>query len=246
MQPTDLFQSLLNELLNWWGFWGPFAIRLIGIIVVWISLIIISRFVTRFLRKRAVKVGVPPDAVNGAVLVIRLITLWIGIIVLFFITPELWNSAVLIIGGSSLLIGTATGLAIGQAVRNFVAGLYVMISNPFDVGDYVRIGGNEGIVLEIGMNFTKIRQTNGSIALIPNANVIDLTVTNFCFERVKSKIESEVGETTSLPKRILKSISSVIDTSKLIQYTFNMAFPITKDITIYNKAFDTVCKGWKT
>lgn len=245
MQPFDPIQTLITEFLNWWNTWSPYVFPFIVVIIVWIILAIVSRFLTRFLRKRAMRAGVPPDAVNGVVLLIRLLTLWVGVLVLFTLVPLLWESAVLVVGGSSLLIGTAVGLAIGQAVRNFVAGLYVMFSNPFDVGEYVRIGGNEGIVLEISMNYTKIRQPDGSIALIPNSNVIDSSVINFRFEkRDKSKEKGETIEAKSLPRRILKSISRLIDTSKLVQYTFNMSFPTSKNITFYNKAFDTVCKGW--
>ncbi len=248
LQLTDPIQVIIEGLIQFWLIWGPWIIPILELVLIWVALLIIAGLLTGFLRRRAVRVGIPPDAVNGLILAIRLLFLWFGIVTLAAFVPPLWDYAVAIVGSASVIIGLAVGLAISLAMRNIIAGLYVMFSDPFDVGDYVRIGTNEGIVLEISMNYTKLRQIDGSITLIPNNNVMNSSVTNFRFDRkrkAKAKTDAETAETASLPKRIWNVISKVMDTTDLIQYTFELRFPVKDPHEKYDKILNSVCKKWK-
>jgi hypothetical protein len=164
------------------------------------------------------------------------------------LAPTLWVYAESIVGSASVIIGLALGLAISLAMQNFVAGIYIMTSDPFDIGDYVRIGVNEGIVLEISLNYTKLRQLDGSVTLIPNNKVMSSSVTNFRFKRKKkvdTKAAEESVEGASLPRRIWKVISEVMDTTNLIQYTLELRFPVKESHEKYESILSEVCKRWK-
>ena len=247
LQATDPIGIIIENFLEWLQFWSPFLLNIIVVICIWIILLIISSFITRFLRKRAVHGGMSADAINGLILAIRLIFIWIAIVVLTaFLPPQflLWVS--LIVGDASVIIGLAVGIAISAAMRNFVAGIYVLFTDPFDVGDYVRIGGNEGIVLEVSMNYTKLRQIDGSVTLIPNNTVMSSSVTNFKFDRKRrKKKKTEPAGETSMPSRIWQSISKVIDPSDLIQYTLELEFPIEVKEEDYSKFLSDICKRWE-
>jgi small-conductance mechanosensitive channel len=251
LQPIDPIQTIIQWFIEFWVVWGQWILPFLELILVWIALIIVQDIITRFLRQRVVRGGIPPDAINGLVIAIRLLFLWFGIVVFAAFVPPLWSYAVTIVGSVSVIIGLAVGLAISLAMRNFVAGIYVMFSDPFDVGDYVRIGSNEGIVLEISLNYTKLRQIDGSITLIPNNNVMDSSVTNFRFKRKqKTPLKEEdtmekTVEKQSLPHRILKVLSETMDTANLVQYTLNLKFPVTESPARYEKIFKAVCKRWK-
>lgn len=249
--PTDPIQAIIQWLIEFWNTWWPWIIPIIFLVLTWIALIIIISLLTRFLRRRVSRGGIPPDAINGLVLAIRLLSIWLGIIALARIVPPLWDFVVSIVGSASVIIGLAVGLAISLAMRNFVAGLYIMTSDPFDIGDYVRIGANEGIVLEISLNYTKLRQIDGSVTLIPNSNVMSSSVTNFRFEHKRQQetsIETERGsvERASLPQRMWKVISEVMDTSDLIQYTLELKFPVKESHEKYEPILSEVCKQWET
>lgn len=247
LQPTDplgdiirlFFEVLYNLQVTLYPFFP-----ILQLILIWTFLLILSSIITRFVRRRAKKLGVPPDAVNGAVLAIRIVFVWVAIVAFTTILPP---QIQIIIGDASVIIGLAVGVALSLAVRNFVAGLYVMITDPFSVGDYVRIGSNEGIVLEISLNYTKIRQLDGTITLIPNDNVMTSAVTNFRFERtsqLKSKEMPKPEKDTSIPKRIWKVLSRDVDTSKLIQYTFELQFPIEPGLNHYENKLPNIMKRW--
>ncbi len=249
MQPTDPITILIEGFLHWVQFWGPYILPILELIVIWIILIFTASLVTRFLRRRATRGGIPADAINGLILAIRLIFMWIGVVVFTAFLPiELMGWVVLIVGDASVIIGLAVGIAIGAAMRNFVAGIYVLFADPFDVDDYVRIGSNEGIVLEVSMNYTKLRAIDGSITLIPNSTVMSSSVTNFKFNRKRrhtKKEEDESSESASLPSRIRRSISKVMEPSDLIQYTLDLRFPIKVEEEKYAELLSSVCKRWK-
>jgi hypothetical protein len=246
--PNDPIQAIIQALIEFWNTWWPWIVPIIFLVFTWIALIIIASLLTRFLRRRVSRGGIPPDAINGLVLAIRLLCIWLGILALARIVPPLWDYVVSIVGSASVIIGLAVGLAISLAMRNFVAGLYIMTSDPFDIGDYVRIGANEGIVLEISLNYTKLRQIDGSITLIPNNNVMNSSVTNFRFKRKKkssTESQEEFVEGASLPRRIWDVISKVMDTSDLIQYTLELRFPVKESHEKYEPILREVCKRWK-
>jgi len=77
------------------------------------------------------------------------------------------------------LTGAAIGFASTQTVGNFLAGLYIMISRPFMVRDYVKIGDVEGEVREITINYTKIYTPTYNITEIPNRKVLDSIILNY-------------------------------------------------------------------
>lgn len=236
---TDIFGTILV--------WITTFFALFVVLVVWVALIIGSSLLTRSFRHRARDAGLDPSAVNGVVLATRLIVFFVGFAVLFVLLPPPSQIAFAsILGGSSLLLGTAVGLAVGQAVRNLVSGIYVMFTHPFRVQDYVRIGDSEGIVEEINMNYTKIMQPDRSEVLFPNTKILDSSVTNFTIERKQLQSEED-RETDPLRKRILRSITHAMEIERFIRYTTTLRFPLSLSAKVdsLTKAFSAVCERWE-
>jgi len=245
MQTTDPFTAFLEILIIWWQIWGWRVLPIVSVIVAWAILVIAYGLIRRVLKRRARKAGVPPDAINGLNLAIGFILLYIGILVFVVALPDIYSYLVVILGTSSLIIGAAIGLAIGQAVRNFVSGLYVIFSRPFHVEDYIRIGKVEGVVKEISMNYTKLLQPDGSDILVPNSVVLDSDVTNFMFEKQKLEGLLENSQITSSTRRsVLRQVSKVVEVEKIVRYVFSMAFHTSQDLRKLRLAFNQVCKKW--
>lgn len=80
----------------------------------------------------------------------------------------------------SAILGAAIGFASTTTVGNFLAGLYIMASRPFLIGDYIILpdGKIEGRVKEISINFTKITLPTGNIVLVSNSKFIGQSVIN--------------------------------------------------------------------
>ena len=67
--------------------------------------------------------------------------------------------------------GLAVALAAQDTIKNFIGSLMILIDRPYRIGDRIIARGHDGIVEEIGLRSTKIRQLNGHLTIIPNADM---------------------------------------------------------------------------
>ncbi|MCB9591352.1 MAG: mechanosensitive ion channel [Sandaracinaceae bacterium] len=84
----------------------------------------------------------------------------------------------------SLIAGVSLGgLAFTLAARDTVANLFGSVSifadQPFQVGDWVKMQGVEGVVEEVGMRSTRVRTFYKSLVSIPNSKVADGVIDNY-------------------------------------------------------------------
>jgi small conductance mechanosensitive channel len=81
------------------------------------------------------------------------------------------------------IIGFTVGFALKDIAENFVAGILLLIQQPFSIGDEVEVKGYTGTVINIEIRSTTVRTKDGLLVIIPNADVYDNPITNY------SKIE---------------------------------------------------------
>ncbi|QEA40677.1 mechanosensitive ion channel family protein [Pistricoccus aurantiacus] len=65
----------------------------------------------------------------------------------------------------------AVGFAFKDVFENFLAGLLILIREPFKIGDYIATNERriEGVVEEITVRDSHIRRTDGQLVVVPNA-----------------------------------------------------------------------------
>jgi len=153
----------------------PYLNQIIQVAVIALAAVILERLVKKYLRKFAISRDLPPDVGNGLVLISRFAILLGAVALLLRVggIPADWLTAFGAFGG------TAVGFASTRTLGNFVAGLYVLISKPFRVGDYIKVGNYEGVVEEITINYTKIRMPSLSTVSITNQSILDKDIINY-------------------------------------------------------------------
>lgn len=65
----------------------------------------------------------------------------------------------------------AIGFAFQDIFKNFLAGILLLIQEPFSLGDQIIVGGFEGTVAEIALRSTQIRTYQGELIVMPNSVV---------------------------------------------------------------------------
>jgi small-conductance mechanosensitive channel len=75
-----------------------------------------------------------------------------------------------ILAGAGIL-GLAVGLGAQSLVSDVVSGFFILFECHYLVGDYVQIGDACGVVEEVGIRNTKIRDAAGKLFIIPNGQV---------------------------------------------------------------------------
>lgn len=77
------------------------------------------------------------------------------------------------------IAGLAVGLALQDTLSNFFAGMYLLADRPIRVGDYIKVGGEEGYVLEVGWRSTRLVTWDNKLVVIPNKVLVEQTIVNF-------------------------------------------------------------------
>ncbi len=77
------------------------------------------------------------------------------------------------------ILGFTIGFALQDIARNFIAGLLLLMRQPFKVGDAVEIAGHAGTVTEITMRDTVIKTWDGVMEIIPNLDVYTNPIVNY-------------------------------------------------------------------
>jgi small conductance mechanosensitive channel len=87
-------------------------------------------------------------------------------------------------------ISLGAGLAIQSPLSNYGAGLNLVITRPFVVGDTISVQGVTGIVEEIRLAYTLLTDEDGVQILIPNKHIIGEVIHN---SQGNTLIELEIG-----------------------------------------------------
>ncbi|WP_242445339.1 mechanosensitive ion channel family protein [Chromatium okenii] len=110
---------------------------------------------------------------------------------------------------AALSVGIGFGLQ--EIVANFVSGLIILFERPVRVGDIVTIGETSGIVTNIQIRATTIRNWDKQELLVPNKEFITERLLNWTLtdqqNRISIPIGLEYGSDTQLALRVLKQIA---------------------------------------
>lgn len=99
------------------------------------------------------------------------------------------------------ILSVAFGFAFKDILENLLAGILLLFRQPFEAGDQIRSGEWVGTVQRINIRETVLRQYDGRMVLIPNAQVYtDAVLVQTGFDLVRSSIVAGVAYETDLPR----------------------------------------------
>jgi len=166
------------------AFLGVFSLQNILLILkvaaVILTLFTIYKLVNRYLSSFCERLKIEEHIENALRLATRLIFAVAGLGVTLSI---LGFSTTWLLGGSAL-IGAIIGFGSTQTIGNLMAGFYVVVSKPFAVKDFVKIGDIEGQVEGISINYTEIYTPSRNLLKIPNSQVLNSRVLHCTKQRV--------------------------------------------------------------
>ncbi len=197
---------------------------------------LVQLFITIVTKKRK-KVSL--DAVNFIRILIRIM----GIIAELFLIIYIFDLPMEQIFGLSAFLGAIISFGSTKSISNFIAGLYIMLIRPFRVDDIIELEDEiRGQVIEISLNYTKIRTVNNIFHLIPNENFLKANIILF-----KQKIKRNIGTTeakSSLKKsrfRSLRDYALSFIEEDVVWYTFIWGAPLG-DLYQTKRKLQEVCE----
>jgi small conductance mechanosensitive channel len=92
------------------------------------------------------------------------------------------------------ILGLAVSFGAQSLVKDLINGLFILIENHYGVGDVVKVGGIAGLVEEVNLRRTILRDLDGVVHYIPNSEIT--IASNFTkeFSRVNMNISVGYGE----------------------------------------------------
>ena len=83
------------------------------------------------------------------------------------------------------------GFALKDLIMNFLAGIMILIGRHFTLGDFIKVGGTLGKVIEIQSRVTIMQAIDGTKVIVPNAELFTKQVTSFTsnpFRRIEAVV----------------------------------------------------------
>lgn len=112
----------------------------------------------------------------------------------------------------------AIGFAFRDILQNFLAGILLLLHEPFHVGDQIVITNFEGTVEDIQARATLIKTYDGRRVVIPNSDLFTNSLTvNTAFEKRRSEYDvgigygDDIGQAKQIIVESLKTIENVVD-----------------------------------
>lgn len=168
--------------INWDVFWDHHLGKVVLIGAVILTAVVVARIVRSLLRKaekRRIAMGENDttqfrflrNSVSAVVFIVAF-----GLVL--YIIPGGESLAVSIFAGAGIF-AAIVGFASQQAFSNIVSGVFIVIFKPYRVGDIVEISPlHAGVVEDITLRHTVIRNFNNKRVIIPNSVISNETVTN--------------------------------------------------------------------
>jgi small conductance mechanosensitive channel len=156
------------------GLIGPFVEHLISAIAIFIVLYLLGRL-TRVLVLWAMGRGKADRQVRTLVRNLVTVTTYVVAVITALVVYGVNIAVILTAAG----IGTvAIGLAFQDLLRNVLAGIWLLLEQPFRLGDTITVLDQTGTVQNVTLRTTTLRTGVGELAILPNLTVFTGIVVN--------------------------------------------------------------------
>nr|WP_245550131.1 mechanosensitive ion channel family protein [Halopiger xanaduensis] len=168
---------------------GDIVAKAIVSFILIVGTIILQRFVKRVLDEVLGSAAAVTDHQREITRRLTQVVIWsVSVVVVLGVWID--DLGGLLVGAGFL--GIVVGMAARQTLGTVLAGFVLMFDRPFEIGDWIKVEDEEGIVTDISIVNTRLRSFDGEYIMIPNDVVSSEMVTNRS-RRGRLRIEIEVG-----------------------------------------------------
>jgi moderate conductance mechanosensitive channel len=111
---------------------------------------------------------------------------------------------------SAGLIGAAIGFGAKDIINDFVRGIFIIVENQYRIGDIISAAGVSGIVEDITIRTTVLRDLDGDVHHIPNGSIGVTTNKTAEYSQVNEDIMVGYGTDTAKLEHVIKHVGEEI------------------------------------
>ena len=116
------------------------------------------------------------------------------------------NIAPLLAGAG--IVGIAVGFGSQKLVQDVVTGVFLLLENAMQVGDFVTVSGLSGTVEHLSVRSIRLRAVDGSVHIIPFSSVTSVTNTNRGIGNASVSVNLAYDEDVDKAGEVLKDIAA--------------------------------------
>ncbi len=207
----------MNTKFNIEGYWNEWSVKLLPWLLTHglrIILIVVIAYGVNFLAKRVieklVRVSVTIDRhlSEGAEqkreqTLIQIFTWSMRVMLVLIVIVSTLNEMGLSIGpliAGAGILGLAVGFGGQYLIRDFFTGFFMIIENQYRIGDVVSLDQTSGLVENISLRMTTLRDLDGTVHYVPHGDI--KRVANLSMDFARINLNVRVTYTTQLEKAI--------------------------------------------
>jgi potassium-dependent mechanosensitive channel len=126
---------------------------------------------------------------GSTILLIRLSVLIVGFLIAIAASGIPLDKIAIVLGALSVGIG----FGLQTIVNNLVSGIILAFEKPIQIGDIIQVGAIEGVVKDIGIRASKIKNWDGAEVIIPNGDLLAQHLTNWTLSDKQRRVELVIG-----------------------------------------------------
>ncbi|HAS05100.1 MAG TPA: hypothetical protein DCR71_05050, partial [Dehalococcoidia bacterium] len=123
-------------------------------------------------------------------LIVWMVGIVTGVVAFFLIMEELGQNITPLLASAGV-VGVALALGAQTMVKDFLAGMFILLEDQYNVGDTVKIAGIAGAVEEVNLRRTVLRDLDGIVHTIPNSTVT--TASNYTRDLARVNLDVPVA-----------------------------------------------------
>jgi small conductance mechanosensitive channel len=212
-----------------------FGPKVLVAVLIMIAGMFVSRWIGRWFSRMLSRIELEPPV---RLLLIRIVRL---LVVLLFVVMALENLGVellpLLAGVG--VAGAAIALATQGVLSNVAAGLTIIFTKPFRVGQYVSIVGVEGTVDAISLFSTTLSHTDHSLIVIPNRKVVGEILHNY--GRIR-QLDIVVG--VAYDTNLTMALGTINEILRANARVLNEPVPVIQTSQLANSSILVAVKPW--
>lgn len=101
------------------------------------------------------------------------------------------------------VVGLTASLAVQDSLSNLAAGIVLLVTKPFKIGDFVQIDDISGSVKVISLIHTRIATADNKLIFVPNSKIVATKVTNYTIEE-KRRVDLEISASYDAPIALVR------------------------------------------
>jgi len=213
------------------AFLVKYGFQIIGSLLILAAGVFVARLVGRLVQKSLSRFKLEQPVETLFVRLVKIVI--IGLTAILTVSQMGVDIAPLVAGIG--VVGVGVGLAAQGVLSNIFAGLLIIFTKPFRMGEYIEIHGVDGVVHVIGLISTKLMHFDKSIVVIPNRKIVGEILHNYGMIRQVSvkvsvaynsnleQVEGIIRDILAQSPRVLKDPAPAYGVSELADSSIEIA-----------------------